>query len=132
MADKIWLVTDGGLNNGDGYFGWAIALDTNILWEGRGYVRGNEDLTESLCTKGMSHLSTVTFLKHFCILYNTSIPPETTIHFMDNKGVVSRMKWLKCRCVKTPSECLALDYDIQAQVEATYQELDLDCETHWV
>ena len=38
MADKIWLVTDGGLNNGDGYFGWVIASNTNILWEGRGYV----------------------------------------------------------------------------------------------
>eukprot|EP00957_Ditylum_brightwellii_P007248 550642-Ditylum_brightwellii.AAC.1 len=80
----------------------------------------------------MSHLSAITFLKHYSRYYNLSIQPETTIHYTNNKGVVSRIKQFKHRCVKTPSKYLALDYDIQAQVEAAYQEMELDNQTHWV
>eukprot|EP00957_Ditylum_brightwellii_P038981 2946457-Ditylum_brightwellii.AAC.2 len=111
---------------------WVIGLDTNALWEGRGYVQGNEDLTESLHTEEMYHLSAVTFLKHYSRYYNLSFQPETTIHYTNNKGVVSRMKWFKDRCVKTPRDCLAPDYNIQAQVKATYQEMEMDSQTPWV
>eukprot|EP00957_Ditylum_brightwellii_P036478 2762914-Ditylum_brightwellii.AAC.1 len=37
LGNKLWIVADGGLKNGDGYYSWVIAMDTNILWEGRGY-----------------------------------------------------------------------------------------------
>eukprot|EP00957_Ditylum_brightwellii_P147380 11222249-Ditylum_brightwellii.AAC.1 len=33
LADKIWLVTDGGVAEEGGYFGWVIATETTILWE---------------------------------------------------------------------------------------------------
>eukprot|EP00957_Ditylum_brightwellii_P073872 5612763-Ditylum_brightwellii.AAC.1 len=50
----------------------------------------------------MAHLAAATFLKHYS------------------------------RCIKTPSECLAPDYDIQSQTEAIYEEMDWEWETAWV
>eukprot|EP00957_Ditylum_brightwellii_P071722 5452007-Ditylum_brightwellii.AAC.1 len=51
MGDKLWVMTDGGLKQGDGYFGWVITTDTNMQWEGRGYVQSNAELAESLRTE---------------------------------------------------------------------------------
>eukprot|EP00957_Ditylum_brightwellii_P119739 9135771-Ditylum_brightwellii.AAC.1 len=31
LGDKLWVVTDRGLKQGDRYFGWVIATDMNIL-----------------------------------------------------------------------------------------------------
>ena len=46
-----FFITDKGLKNEEGSFGWVIATDTNILWEGQEYVQGNKELTESLKIK---------------------------------------------------------------------------------
>eukprot|EP00957_Ditylum_brightwellii_P114986 8770131-Ditylum_brightwellii.AAC.1 len=51
LGDKLWIVTDVGLKQGDGYFGSVIATDKNILWKGREYVQSNADLVESLRTE---------------------------------------------------------------------------------
>eukprot|EP00957_Ditylum_brightwellii_P135463 10328222-Ditylum_brightwellii.AAC.1 len=65
LGNKLWIVTDGGLKQGDRYYGWVIATDTNIIWEGRGYVQSNAELVESLHTEGMTHMAAATFLKHY-------------------------------------------------------------------
>ena len=44
----IWLVTDGGDTDGNGYYGWVIATDTHILVKGKGLSPGNQELNESL------------------------------------------------------------------------------------
>lgn len=33
IASALWIVTDGGLYNSIGYFGWVIATDSDILFE---------------------------------------------------------------------------------------------------
>eukprot|EP00957_Ditylum_brightwellii_P039776 3011264-Ditylum_brightwellii.AAC.1 len=88
LGDKLWIVTGGGLKRGDGYYGWVIATDTNILWEGRGYVQSNAELVKSLRTEGMAHLAAATFLKHYSWYYNTTIQPKKAKHFTDNQGLV--------------------------------------------
>jgi hypothetical protein len=44
----IWLVTDGGDTDGNGYYGWVIATDTHILVKGKGLSPGNQEMNESL------------------------------------------------------------------------------------
>eukprot|EP00957_Ditylum_brightwellii_P180806 13774301-Ditylum_brightwellii.AAC.1 len=65
LGDKLWIVTDRGLKQGDGYYDWVIATDTNILWEGRGYAQSDAELVESLCMEVMAYLVGATFLKHY-------------------------------------------------------------------
>ena len=125
-------MTDGGVAEEDGYYGWVIATDTTILWEGNGYVPSNPKLLETLRAEGSSHLAMMVFLKHYCRYYGVSIQDDATIHFTDNKGVVGRMNWYQVRVLQTPSECLAPDFDVQAQVEAIYQELQINTPTRWV
>eukprot|EP00957_Ditylum_brightwellii_P101189 7711504-Ditylum_brightwellii.AAC.1 len=72
------------------------------------------------------------FMKYYCRYHKITIHPQTTKHFTDNQGIVNRIKWFKTRCIKTPSDCLAPDYDIQSQVEAIYKEMDWDWNTEWV
>eukprot|EP00957_Ditylum_brightwellii_P029570 2234285-Ditylum_brightwellii.AAC.1 len=31
-----------------GYYGWVVAMDTTILWKGRGHSEGNPEMVESL------------------------------------------------------------------------------------
>eukprot|EP00957_Ditylum_brightwellii_P192678 14671273-Ditylum_brightwellii.AAC.1 len=77
LCDKIWLVTDEGMHAKDRYFGWVIATETTILWEARGYVQANPEMLESLRTEGMSHLSLMTFSKHYYIYNNVTIQEDT-------------------------------------------------------
>eukprot|EP00957_Ditylum_brightwellii_P198900 15160146-Ditylum_brightwellii.AAC.2 len=132
LGDKLWIVTDRGLKRGDRYYGWVIAADTNILWEGRGYVQSNAELVESLHMEGMTHLAAATILKHYNWYYNTPIKPHKAKHFTDNQGIVKQINWFQTRCIKTLSDCLAPDYDIQSQTEAICKEMDWDWETAWV
>jgi hypothetical protein len=46
--DNIYYVSDRGNDDGCGYFGWLIALDTTVLVEGSGNTLGSEHLMESL------------------------------------------------------------------------------------
>eukprot|EP00957_Ditylum_brightwellii_P148087 11275032-Ditylum_brightwellii.AAC.1 len=61
--DNIWIVTDGGKEDIDGYYGWLIATDTTIMWEGKGYVQSNLLLLETQCMVGVRHLAVIVFLK---------------------------------------------------------------------
>eukprot|EP00957_Ditylum_brightwellii_P056563 4288074-Ditylum_brightwellii.AAC.1 len=91
MGNKLQIVTDRGLKQGDGYYGWMITTDMNIIWEGRGYVQSNADIVESLRTEGMTHLAAATFLKHYSQYYNTTIKPQKAKHFTDNQGIVKQI-----------------------------------------
>eukprot|EP00957_Ditylum_brightwellii_P102894 7842280-Ditylum_brightwellii.AAC.1 len=42
------------------------------------------------------------------------------------------MKWYHKQVIKTPQDCLALDYDIQAQVERIHDRLQLQSKIIWV
>eukprot|EP00957_Ditylum_brightwellii_P110307 8413157-Ditylum_brightwellii.AAC.1 len=79
----------------------------------------------------MAHLSLMTFLKHYCIYNNVTIQDDTCVHYKENKGILGRMHWYQIRAIQTPRECLAPDYDIQAQVEAVYKEMNINVPTKW-
>eukprot|EP00957_Ditylum_brightwellii_P146693 11166429-Ditylum_brightwellii.AAC.1 len=47
-SKMLYYVTDGGADNGIGYFGWVIATDTRIIAKGYGQAQGNDHQMESL------------------------------------------------------------------------------------
>eukprot|EP00957_Ditylum_brightwellii_P000986 78627-Ditylum_brightwellii.AAC.1 len=42
------------------------------------------------------------------------------------------MDWYQRRTIKTATECLAPDYDIQVQMEEIYDTMELEIPTEWV
>ena len=60
ISDLIWIVSDGGADDGFGYHGWVIANDSRILCEGSGLTPGNSDQMNSLRSEsgGMLHALT--------------------------------------------------------------------------
>ena len=60
-ADNLWVVSDGGLDDKQGYYGWVIANSNRILCEGRGLTPGNPEQLDSLRSEsaGMLHALTV-------------------------------------------------------------------------
>jgi len=102
------------------------------LWEGRGTVQANKRLLETLRTEGVGHLAAMLFMKHYCKYHGVTLSGEHAKHYTDNKGIVGRMQWFLTRCIKTTKDCLVPDYDVQAQVEQIYQEMQWDITTEWV
>eukprot|EP00957_Ditylum_brightwellii_P211084 15365731-Ditylum_brightwellii.AAC.3 len=72
------------ITQGTGYFRWIIATDTTVLWEGLGQAQGNSDLIDPLLTKGIAYLSLLRFLLRYCIYHDTSIQPDTALHYCNN------------------------------------------------
>eukprot|EP00957_Ditylum_brightwellii_P211732 15366524-Ditylum_brightwellii.AAC.1 len=42
------------------------------------------------------------------------------------------MNWFQSRTILTPWECMVPDFDVQAQVEAIYKEMEVTLPTKWV
>ena len=57
---KIWIVSDGGLKQTDGSYGWVIASDTDILYEGKGRVSSNPSKIDSLRVESMGMFHALT------------------------------------------------------------------------
>ena len=55
-ADVIWIVSDGGVTENTGYYGWVIADSYKILFEGSGITLGNPDQMDSLRAESSSML----------------------------------------------------------------------------
>eukprot|EP00957_Ditylum_brightwellii_P030861 2338534-Ditylum_brightwellii.AAC.1 len=79
-TDKIYLVTDRGMHRGLGYFWWAIATETTILWIGFGQAQGNPSLQKSLRMEGISHLSLLRFLLCYITFHGITIQQNTCYH----------------------------------------------------
>eukprot|EP00957_Ditylum_brightwellii_P103158 7862087-Ditylum_brightwellii.AAC.1 len=58
---ELWVVSDGGVKEGYGYFGFVIATETQILWKGQGQVQGNSVQMESLQAESSGGLALLRF-----------------------------------------------------------------------
>eukprot|EP00957_Ditylum_brightwellii_P081447 6195801-Ditylum_brightwellii.AAC.1 len=63
MAQELYYVSDGGADDGIGYFGWLIATDTKLLIKGNSQAISKEYLMESLQTETYGGIGL--FLRHF-------------------------------------------------------------------
>ena len=55
--EMLYLVLDGGQDNGPGYYGWVIATKEQIVIEHKGHAPGNKRLIKSLRTESVGVLS---------------------------------------------------------------------------
>ena len=56
---QIYLVSDGGEENGLGYYGWVIVTENQILVKHKGHAADNPRLIESLRTKSVGALTII-------------------------------------------------------------------------
>ena len=61
-AETIYIVSDGGTVNNEGYYGWVIATSSTIIIEGHGYVPGNPSQIDSLRAESMGMLHALTVM----------------------------------------------------------------------
>ena len=102
------------------------------MWENNGYTPGNRTLTETLRTESIGLLSAIIFIHLYTKYHDISINSNKIIHSCDNMGVVQRIKWMEIRSIKTANESLTPDYDVQAQIEATYKSMGITFQTNHV
>jgi hypothetical protein len=116
IGTRLFFVTDGGDTDGDGYFGWVLATDTEILWTGSGLSPGNKSLNESLRSESTAYLSILRFLLHYHRFYQITLQMSPKIHFCDNKSLVSREGHVYQTAPMNSFKTLKADYDIQMKI----------------
>ena len=120
---KIIIVSDGGMADGYGSYGWTIAVNnTQIL--GRGEAQGHRDLMQSFRAEGYGMLAALRYLLHMCTFEKTWPQTNKTIHtYSDNLGLIQRLGWHKKRITTTPKNVSAPDYDIEIAIINTMKQL---------
>eukprot|EP00978_Attheya_sp_CCMP212_P034135 scaffold141687_cov34-Attheya_sp.AAC.2 len=94
LGKDIYLVTDGGDTDGNGYFGWVIANYTHTLYTGMGLSPGNQELkNESLQLESTAYLSILRFLVHYKNYHKITLEASNKLHFCDNRSLVRRSKY---------------------------------------
>ena len=86
---NIWIVSDGGLANTSGYYGWVIASDTDILHEGKGRVPSNPSQIDSLRTESMGMYYAILIMRS--LLYKYHLTQEINLA-SDNSELIKRTK----------------------------------------
>eukprot|EP00978_Attheya_sp_CCMP212_P010025 scaffold24022_cov37-Attheya_sp.AAC.1 len=92
LGKDIYLVTDGGDTDGNGYFGRVIANDTHTLYTGMGLSPGNQELNESLMLESTAYLSILSFLVHYKNYHQITLEASTKLCFCNNSSLVGRRK----------------------------------------
>jgi len=115
LNKTIWLVTDGGVSDSIGYFGWVIATDTTILFEGKGSVQGNDEEMDSTRAESGALMEALIYLTK---LYQqrTLIQAPTIRHFCDNMVVTERMRNYIFYKAWYPNQTTKPHMDIQLQI----------------
>ena len=121
--NNITIVSDGGMKNGYGSFGWIMETNTGTI-TGRGEAQGARELMQSFRAEGYGMLAALRYLYHAC-KYATTWPHEKkkiTI-YCDNKSLIQRIRWHKKRTTVTPKNTSAPDYDLEISITNTIDEL---------
>ena len=113
-AETLWVVSDGGLDDNLGYYGWVIANSSQILCEGRGLDPGNPEKLDSLRTERAGMLHALTVMSQFA----------TYLHFTgkiilasDNLILVKRTKPMRTYSTRLPRSYEDPRMDIQCAID---------------
>ena len=88
-TEYIWIVSDGGLAHTQGYYGWVIATDTDILYEGRGRVPSKPSHLDSLRSESMGMYHTIFIMSS--LLHKHNLTQEINLS-SDNLELIKRTK----------------------------------------
>lgn len=103
----MWIVSDGSHKEEKGTYGWVIATDTNVVWQGNGRARGNPMNSHRAEAYGM--LASLVFLRHVTRFMGIKLHCHV-IRFCDNKALVDSVGKEQIRV--TAGLALAADWDI--------------------
>ena len=118
----ILLATDGGAGKGRGYFGWVIASDHQLLWEGTGVIPSHSSQINSLRPEATSRLAVLQFLKDYVSSHKTNISSRIS-HIVDNNSHVSRMLSYNQGARRSLKSVSRSDMDVQLEIESTLDEM---------
>ena len=92
-ANQLFVVSDGGVSEGLGYYGWVIANPSTIIWEGGGQGPVSAIEMDSLCaeSRGLLHAIRVFTAQ----IQLGSVNSTTFILASDNLELVKRVRHLK-------------------------------------
>eukprot|EP00957_Ditylum_brightwellii_P021028 1584905-Ditylum_brightwellii.AAC.1 len=119
IGSKLWLVTAGGVTDGIGYFGWIIATDSFILWEGHGQPQGHPRHMKSLKAGSSGVLSVLRFLLKYERYFNVSITGDNMVHYCDNSTLCGRMQAMQQDQTITPTQTIQSDWDVHMAIDET-------------
>ena len=89
-APALWIVSDGGLFQDLVYYGWVIANDTSIIWEGRGQVPENNTQFDSLRSERSGFLHALKVVYANLQAHDNSV--QSVILASDNKVLIDRVQ----------------------------------------
>jgi hypothetical protein len=117
------MVSDGGMVNGYGSYGWIIANDDKLT-RGRGEAEGAEELMQSFRAEGYGMLAALRYILHaFTYTDNWSATNKPIHMYCDNLALVQRIGWHEKRIVTTPKDVMRADYDLEAAIKNTIDTL---------
>jgi hypothetical protein len=122
-SEKTYMVSDGGMINGYGSYGWIIANDTEIT-KGRGEAEGAKELMQSFRAEGYGMLAALRYILHAFKFNNNWPESNKTIHmYCDNLALIQRIGWHKKRITTTLKDVFRPDYDLEAAIKETIETL---------
>jgi hypothetical protein len=111
---EFLLVSDGGTDQGLGYYGWRLAIaDGPVLAENHGPAFGDSEFMHSFRAEGFGQASIGRFfarlLEYNDLALETFIPPVTSV--CDNQGLLRRFEQMSSP-VPYPNSSLRTDSDV--------------------
>ena len=124
LEPTLWVVTDGGVSDSIGYYGWVIATSSTILYEDKGQITGNEEEMDSCRAEAGALLEALLFLHHQ-IKTSTTMIDHHLHHFCDNITITKRMNSFLHYGEWYTNQTLRPHMDIQLQINETLKELNV-------
>ena len=125
LGTTFYYVTDGGADDGIGYFGWTIATETTLITKGYGQVLGTDHQMESLRAETYGAIALFSFLKHYRIYFNITDIPTVQRYYCDNITLIKRLK--SDTTIKPyPSQFIQADYDAHMALQFAIKEIPGD------
>jgi len=121
----LYFVSDGGADFPvRGSFGFVLATSNDVLWQGRGYVRGRP--IDSHRSEGYGRMAKLLLTTRFCQFAAITHSPAKILPFCDNKSIVSKSDpdWDP---YYKPSTTTDADWDVIAQIHELQDELQVVC-----
>ena len=87
----IYLVTDGGVKDNIGYYGWVIATVIEIVCKVKGHAPGPLKQMESLIAESIVLLLVLCFITQYVNYHKIQVKDNQWIHYCGNMSEVRRI-----------------------------------------
>ncbi len=119
----LYIVSDGGCDKHRGSFGWVIADESRILWEGWGIAHGNP--MSSYRAEGYGRLAAIRFLLHYATYLDITPPDDIRIETAtDNKALLPQEAQWRAVSIPNPYRQLKPDIDILLLLNDSWHQLN--------